>query len=248
MRSRGMTLVEVLVAVGIGSIVVLGAVRLSMDQTKLLSDTTSQLEMFQSARTGVELLTYDLQMAGAGVGYRADGRFAGLDRGTFTGPGGAQFLADDRQISIHGNDVRTDDIGVLRAYGKARTVAAHVGDTLEVCAGSGLETDDLAMLVSRDGIYARSITVADATPSMCTDGICVDGCTRLRVTPEPSYASHPDALSASYVDGEVVGHLERIVWFVTPGVDGRGALRRTDNRTPCAAADDRCGGTVATGI
>ena len=133
----GFTLTELLVSSAIGLFTLAVAVQMASDHTAILSQTTSKMDMYQSARTAVELLGEDLRHAGLGVGYRPDGRFAGLMRGSFQVQGGATFTADGLTQTLSTGSIPTDDLGIRLAMGDLRTIASFSGSQGQICAGSG---------------------------------------------------------------------------------------------------------------
>lgn len=249
-RQRGFSLVELLVSVAAGSFLVAAAVSVSTQNARILGRTTNRVDRAQAARLTMDLLAHDLRMAGVGVGYGPDGNFGGLARGDFTVSGGARFFADDHALTLATGTVVTDDLGIRQATGRVRTIASYASGTGEVCAGSGLSAGDLAIVMTREGMHARTVRIDDLAASACTDGVCLQGCERFQWQSDPTYLSDPHAVDASYVDGEIIADFSETVWFVEPGPDEEGLLRRAeiDANRPCAARDETCGGIVAFGV
>ena len=252
MRSRaGFTLIEMIVSMAVGVIVLTAAVTLVTDHSRILGRTSTRLEMHQSARLVVDMLAQDLRHAGVGVGYTPDGQFAGLMRGNFTVSGGAGFQANDRQVSLQSGAMLTDDVGIRVALGDMRTIAAYSGSRAEICAGANYDAGEIVMLTTREGMHARTVRLGGLTGSACSRGSCVGGCEAFSFVADSSYVSDPGALNADFIEGEVVGEYQQLVWFVTPAADGvLGQLQRAkiSSASPCSAADSSCGGTVADGV
>jgi hypothetical protein len=88
-----------------------------------------------------------------------------------------------------------------------------------------------------------------ATNTGCIVGSCVSGCDTFSFAADTGYSSGGNALTASYVGGEMGGAFKTVVWFVdTSGADpGSGNLMRAEVSagTPCAARNNTCGQIVA---
>lgn len=246
----GFSLVELLVSVAAGSFLLAAAVSVSTQNARVLGTTTDRVDRAQAARLTMDLVAYDLRMAGVGVGYGPDGTFGGLARGEFVVSGGARFTADDLSVTLASGAVLTDDLGIRRATGRVRTIAKYDTASGEVCAGSGLEAGDLAIMMTREGLHSRSVRIDSIEPTACTGGVCIRGCERFQWQSDSTYTSDPFAVNASYANGEIIAEFTETVWFVEPGADGVGTLRRAevDAANPCAARDETCGGIVAEGV
>lgn len=249
-RRAGFTLLELLVSLAVGSVVIAAAVVLTVDHSKVLGRASSRLDMHQRARLSADLLAQDLRHAGVGVGYRPDGRFAGLLRGTFSVPGGATFEADDRAVTLASGALVTDDVGIRQAVGDMRSIAAFGAGSAEICAGASFEEDEVVVLATREGIHARTVRIGPLSSSGCSRDACVGGCESFSFTNDTSYVSDSWASSADYAGGEVAGRYQEVVWFLVPDAAGRGLLQRAEVTAaqPCAAADTSCGGLVAEGV
>ena len=239
-----------MVSSAIGLFTLAVAVRLASDQTVVLGQTTDRMDMFQSARTAVDLLSEDLRHAGVGIGYRPDGQFGGLIRGGFTVAGGAQFFADGLVQRLSTGEIPTDDLGLRVATGDLRTVASFLGTQGQICAGSDIAVDDTVVLLSREALHVQTVRVLSLANAACARGACRDGCATFTYGQDLSYASDPLAAGANYVGGTMIGDYGEIVWFVVPGTDGNGELRRArvTQQEQCANRDDSCGGLVAEDI
>ncbi|MCA9551049.1 MAG: prepilin-type N-terminal cleavage/methylation domain-containing protein [Myxococcales bacterium] len=246
----GFTLIELMVSMTVGLFVLAAAVQLTSDQSRLLGRASSRLEMHQAARLATDLLAQDLRHASVGLGYRPDGTFAGLSRGNFTVSGGASFQADDRVVTLSSGTVRTDDIGIRLAAGSIRTVASYSAATAQLCAGADLEAGEVVVLLTREGLHARTVQVSAFGPAVCRDGTCVQGCEDVTFASDSSYLSDVEATNADYTEGEMAGEFQHLVWFLVADANGRGLLQRAEvtAQNPCAAADETCGGTVADNV
>lgn len=247
---HGMTLIEVMISMVVGLFVLAAAVAVTTDHGRILGRTTTRLEMHQSGRLAIELLSQDLRHAGIGVGYRPDGSFAGLVRGNFVVPGGAAFVGNDRQITLASGTLLTDDIGIRQASGAMRTIAAFSGASAEICAGAAFSEGDVVVLMTRAGLHARTVSIGPLNGSACSRGACVSGCESFSFVADSSYVSDAAALNADYAEGEVTGDYRHVVWFVSPDAQGIGRLQRAEVTATnvCSAADITCGGTVAQGV
>lgn len=248
--AAGFSLIELLVSAAIGAFVMLAAVVAATDHTRILSKTRSHIDMQDAGRVSLDLLAGDLRMAGFGVGYRPDGSFAGLSRGSFTVPGGARFTAQDRSLSLSAGTVTTDDIGIRRGSGEVRSIASYADGLAQLCAGSNASPGDVMVLRTRTGASARTIRVNSVSPATCRGASCLGGCEDVNFSADSTYASDLYAANVDYTSGEATDDFAEIVWFVIPGGDGLGELRRAEVTAvdPCVAPDSSCGGTVAPSV
>lgn len=246
-RCAGFTLTELMVSSAIGLFTLAVAVQMASDHTAVLTQTTQRVDTVQSGRIVADLLAEDLRHAGVGIGYRPDGSFAGLIRGPFTVAGGAQFSADGFAQTLTTGAIRTDDLGIRVATGAPRTIASFSGSLGQICSGSGVGVGDTVVLLSREALHVRTVQLLTMNSGPCLQGVCRTGCTSFTFARDVSYESDTEALTASYIGGEMVGEYAEIVYFVVPGQDGDGELRRAQVTAgqPCAVRDETCGGLVA---
>ncbi|MEL7368242.1 MAG: hypothetical protein AAFN74_04975 [Myxococcota bacterium] len=246
----GFTMTELLVGTAIGIFTLSVAVQLASDQSQMLGRTSRSVDTMQSARRAIELLAEDLRHAGMGIGYRPSGEFGGLIRGNFTVPGGAQFVSDGFTQTLATGNMATDDLGIRVAQGDLRTIASFFGSLGQICGGSDIEVGDTVVLLSREALHAQTARIMSLTGAPCTKGQCLNGCQSFTYVSDPSYVSDNEATTANYVGGSMVGDFAEIVWFVVPGSDGSGELRRAlvTQQDPCSARDSTCGGLVAEDI
>ncbi len=243
MRStRGYTLMEMIVATGVGSLLTMTAVGFATNQTQALGVTNDQLELSQAARSALTRLKADLRMAGAGVGYNAAGQFAGLELGEFT-RGTAVFDSTNHLIALGRGTTITDDIGISSANGDYATIAAYSPSGAgQLCAGQDIEEDDLLLFRSEDGLSARTMRISGLTPARCVLGQCSQGCEAFGWSADDAYLSGDDAMVASYAGGEAASGFKQLTWFVEstdPNDPGVGRLRRADGI--CDSRDHTCG-------
>ena len=250
MRARGFSLIELMIGTAISALTIVVAVRFFTDHTRLLDSTLSTTRMNQDGRQSLDLLVFDLMHAGAGAGYRPDGSFAGLLRGSFSAPGGASFVSNDRLIDLEAGSIPSDDLGLRMAIGDARTIASYDGDSGQICAGGDYKLGEVILLLSQEGLHARSAKLSGLTSATCSLGDCISGCQAFTVEPDGAFVSAPSSANADYAGGELLGQFAQVVWWVTPGHHGQGALRRAEltDATPCPSRDDDCGGTIAEGV
>src|SRR5436190_23826782 len=93
---RGVTLIELMVGVFIALFLTAAAVAFASHETKLLGYSNDQIDLEQSGRAAIDLLSQDIRMAGSGVGTTispgpTNGAYLGLQVGVFGMPGGLQF-------------------------------------------------------------------------------------------------------------------------------------------------------------
>ena len=151
-HQRGVTLVELMVGFAIAMLLTMAAVSFAAHETRLMGISRDRLDLAQSSRAAIDLLAEDLKQAGAGIGYRADGSFAGLLLNDFSvagldfnqdGPGPTAF---DAVVGVQGPGARTDltlafvgqnestfgvfnsvatDVGILTANGAYATIVEY---------------------------------------------------------------------------------------------------------------------------
>lgn len=249
--TRGFTLIELLVAVAISSFLVAAALMLVRHEVRLLGLSDQTLQLTQSTRLALNLISEDLRLAGAGVGYTEGGEFAGLELGTFN-RGGATFQSNNRALDLPGGPSVTDDIGLFYANGNSGTIEGYAsGGVLRMCrppAGEVLfERDELVLLRSEDGLAARTVQITDAgTPTGCIDGNCVHGCVLYSFLADSSYESGPGVAAVDFSGGAATGGFRRVTYFVEasdPTDPRRGHLRRVEG--DCPALDATCGQRLA---
>ncbi len=246
-QTRGLTLIELVVSLAISSFLVMAAVSMTAEHTRLLGLTSEKVDMYQEARRAMDMMALDVRQAGVGIGYRPSGWFDGFSRGTFTVEGGAQFRSNNRTLALAAGDVPTDDLGIRRASGDFRTIADFDSTSGQMCAGGNFHSGDVVAFSSQQGLYAMTARIDGLAAAPCSEGDCLGGCVAFTWQPSPSFVSEPSALTASYAEGQVAAGFEHVVWFVN-SVDGLGELRRASVTTerPCTSLD--CGGTVASGV
>lgn len=251
MGRRGFTLVELMVSLLIGAFIIAATLTFTTEQVRLLDFTDDRIGLQQEGRALLDLMAADIRQAGLGVGYRSDGRFAGLRRGTFSVAGGATFFADDGTVPGPTGPVPTDDLGLRFVRGEVRTITMYNATEGQVCSGGKFRNGDLVLMMTRDGLHAQTAKITGLTGDACRRSFCVDGCETFQFDLDPTYVSSPDAAVARYQDGELFGGFEEVVYFVD--FDSRmnaNTLRRAVVTTdsPCSARDETCGARMARGV
>lgn len=246
-QSAGYTLMEVVVASGISILICGAAVGFAQKETRLLGLTSNNIDMNDSSRAVIDLLGDDIRHAGAGIGYRTDGVFAGLLLGSFT-VDSVPFNSNNSRINLTtNNNMPTDDIGVMLADGGRATIADFsFSGGGQICRNTGINAGELATFRSEDGMAIRTVRINTLTPSAnCTLGQCVGGCDNIAWTAATGFASDTSAAQASYIGGEIAGGLKTVVWFVeTNSIAGVGSLRRAvfnGNGAACTGRNNNCG-------
>ncbi len=148
---RGLTLIELMVGFTIAILLTLAAIAFAAHETRLMGISRERLDLAQASRAVVDLLAEDIKQAGAGIGYRSDGTFAGLLMDNFVA-GGVQFnpdggtptganaavgtgpgvfanlplaLVGERETAGASYTAITTDIGILTASGSYATIAEY---------------------------------------------------------------------------------------------------------------------------
>lgn len=174
---RGLTLIEVVIGTLIAIFLTAAAVVFASHETKLLGFSTEQVEMQQSARTALDLLARDIELAGSGIGYQncdpafcnpptTGPRFVGLQTGQFNAiNGGLAFntnAPNGTDLTLRGSTrgnalaavaytFRTHDLGILMAEEQRMSIANHAGGFGEICDSNNLlPTNQNILVVLRD--------------------------------------------------------------------------------------------------
>jgi hypothetical protein len=266
-----------MIGVAIALFLTAAAVTFVRHETRLLGISQDRVDMIQGSRAAIDLIANDLRAAGQGIGYDEAGNFQGLLLGNFTAGGLNTWNGNGNSRSINLNDTTNKanignawvsnvvDIGVLYAAGSYRTVNDwDPGGVLEYCArdddgdgamdmGTGFGVNDVQIIRADNGAAAETIQLAGiAGPQNCNTqvGDCLFDCYTAGWSLAPiQIFSTGVASEPSYVGGELAGGIQQVVYFVVANNNGFGALQRvvfTNNN--CAAIDQNCGGTVATGV
>lgn len=240
----------------VGMIVLAAGVQVASDHFSLLKDTSSTADLHRNTRVVIQALSLDLRRAGMGVGYKLDGTYGGIERGEFKA-GTATFNTAGRQIILKDGTAMTDDIGLRMAGGEVRTVVDYSpgpSGSGQICRSQGIQDDfdnglDSVMLLSREGLATRSVELTSLADAVCSNHQCAGGCADFEFK-LGDYRSDDQAAHASYQSGVMIGDYQKIVWFVVPGADKQGELRRLDATSGgCVSINDAaCGGTMADGV
>lgn len=250
-RSRGFTLIELMVAVAISSFLVAAAFALVSHEVRLMGVSDQTLQLTQSTRLALNLISEDLRLAGAGVGYTEGGEFAGIELGSFT-RGGATFESNNRAIDLPSGASISDDLGLLYANGNAATIEGYSSaGVLRLCKppeGNDLfETEEIVLIRSEDGLAARTVEITSAgVDSGCTDSNCLSGCVVYNFSPDTSFESGTGVANVNFSGGSAVGGFRRVTYFLEtsdPNDPRRGHLRRVEG--DCGALDATCGQRLA---
>ena len=245
-RARaGYTILELVLASAIGSVVTMAAVAFTAHQTRQYGVTNEQLEMAQGTRAALDRLKADLRLAGTGIGYRENGEFAGLEIGNFS-RGGASFGSHNKLISNDLGNTFTDDIGIVAANGEYATIAHFsAAGWGQICRNSGIKSGEIVLLRSEDGLNARTVLMGSMQNALCELGQCAGGCDTFNYTADASFVSGQQAVNAAYSGGEMASKFQQITWFVEstdPDAPNAGRLRRVVGN--CPSRNHSCGEEV----
>jgi prepilin-type N-terminal cleavage/methylation domain-containing protein len=244
-----MTLIEMMIAMLLGSILVAFGVALTGGHARLVGVASDRLDMYQRSRLAMNVIAQDVRHAGVGIGYRPSGWFPGLSRGSFTTIGGGRFESDGRAIELSSGLEATDDLGIRLANGDFRTIASFDRTTAQMCSGGDFDDGDVVVFSSPEGLHSQTVAISGLAAEACTEGQCRSGCTGFTWVPIDAFRSSPLAVNASYATGQVASGYEHVVWYVRAS-EGRGQLRRAGVTpdAPCSGPAEACGGTVAENV
>ena len=174
-RLKGVTLIELLVGFTIAILLTVAAVSFAAHETRLMGISRDRLDLAQSSRAAIDLIAEDLKKAGAGIGYRSDGTFAGLLLDKFT-VDGVDFNPDGVTPTPFNPSVGTGP-GV-----SARLTLGEVGFRRTTTGNSYTSITTDVGIVTANGSYA---TIVRFNPLAQTGAVC----------------THPET---SFRDGEFV--------------------------------------------
>lgn len=170
------------------------AVVFASHETKLLGFSTEEVEMQQSARSAMDLLARDVEMAGAGIGYRlnpgTNPEFVGLQTGTFRAlDDGLQFNTSGPSTPVTGlreqasspvaYNFATHDLGILFADGERMTIvnapSGAAGSGFICDAGNLLDPARTYLVTFRTGDLITGITKTMQVSGNAGPGNCPAG-------------------------------------------------------------------------
>lgn len=233
MRRRGFTLVEVMVAVGVFVIITAGAFMFAQQQIRTRKQTEYVLDTEQNARVTLDAIRRDLQLAGLGMGYGADGVFSGVILGVF---GGGQFNSDNFN---HGATI-SDDLRIRGASGPARSIATYnapAPGNFEICGGAFPEwtvpqPSELAVMVDEAYTVSRVIEITAVNLGVaCTDSQCLSPaagglCDRISfINRGDLFQTDASANTANYSGGTLFRGFFDVLYFVQFGPTGPDLFR-----------------------
>ncbi len=159
---RGMTLIEVLVAFAIASIMILGIFEVFVAQKNLYISTDISANAQDNLRIAMDALTRDVMHAGFGVDPSLSFLFLNVNTGlpaadfdSTTGPDTLQFLARERNplpgANENGCPANTTDIS-KRFYWSITGANQATGLTIHVCEGFELYRGTILLAMCSDGM------------------------------------------------------------------------------------------------
>lgn len=250
----GFTLTELIVSLGIAAFLSTAAFSFVAQQTRALTQTEDMATRDRGARAALELIGHDLRHAGSGLGYPTDGQFAGIQMGSFTVSGGAQFESNNRTIqlpygpnteNLYGNyESVTDDLGIRFATGEFRSILSLSAGSGQICDGIDLSANQHVAFMSPDGMSAKSARIDAFAAATCASADCMTGgCLNITWSDDNLYESDSGAPAAAFITGEMAESFQNVVWFVADNGRGGTDLRRVEAtpESPCADPDANCG-------
>lgn len=211
--SRGFTMLEVMVAIGVFVIVTAAAFVFARSQIRMRKQTQLLLDTEQNARVALDSIRFDLQTSGLGVGYTLGAVFSGVTMGPF-GP------FESNEHSHAPLAFTSDDLRIRGATGPVRTIseyfAPNITGSMQICAGGGFRSGDIVLIVSESYADARAITLsADPLPEACGEGYCETGCERATFTDaSATYETDGNARFASYQGGSAFKGFLDVTYFI----------------------------------
>lgn len=277
-KNRGFTLIELIVGIFIGVTITTAALAFIRHETRLMGATSDRLQVVQSGRAVMDLITNDLRQAGLGMGTDPTGNFPGILVGNFTlngiafGDSMGLTLEESRVTGSVAYATTTMDLGIRKASGDQATIVDITGigtdnGQVQVCNSPGLEYRNDELVLFQDEYLQASLGVRLLNPVGPTgDCPCLNpaglGQPCLRFVwerPSPmsadaeTWASDAGAPGTNFANGQVYGNYRTLVYFVdqSDSLAGRSALRRVDfSELPpgCSGRDDTCGALVARNV
>lgn len=227
---RGLTLIELLVAMAIGGIIMTAIVTMFGNQTRTMALQDDLVALEQNLRSALDFLYRDVRIAGA---YSKD------SLAPFT-IGAIDHNADgvtDLQSEGGGNNPDAIQLRFSPDPGIRITNYSGAAANLRVCAPSGLNNNQALLLSSpATPSLVRSIQITSIGNVSCPgDGCPGNNCDRINFVPGPSALNSPGGLAGAYEGGRIWDKLETITYFQTNDANGDGnpndpALMRVRNR------------------
>ena len=216
-RGAGFTLVEVMVAVAVGSIMLAAIMALFLNQRRTLNATRQMHDMQQNVRGGMEMLSRELAMAGYGFPvYDAEAAdwvtwVSGLDANPYLVSGASD---DD-----------PDELTIIGAFGDPagtlQTLVTNTMTTLVLGSGEGDAFDTLEGSL----IYINRTELARVTATS-SDSLTIS-----------VHPSRDQGLRYDHPAGSVVERVEVVTYLIEPETDSfpfKPFLRRLDHANPVA--------------
>lgn len=227
---RGFSLVELLVAMVVSGIIMLGVVAVFGNQTRATALQEDYAALEQNLRAAMDFLHRDARMAGA---YSKDAL------APFT-IGAIDYDADgtDDVDSDGGGPSNPDAIQIRYSPDPGMQIVVYSGSSanMRVCSPSGMTDGQILLLSSNDDPpLVRSIEVTAVGGVSCPgEGCPGNNCDRINFSPGPAVLNSPGGLGGAYEDGRIWDKLETITYFQTDDADGNGtaddpALMRVRN-------------------
>ena len=156
-HSRGYTLLEVLVALTLASVLAAAAFTVFFNSQKATGRVTRVIENRQNSRTAIQLLERDLRMAGSGWGrVELDGCY-----------NGAPLAVPAIQPWYGGSDMASDSIGIMGGWDQVTTLRspmANTSSTISVVNTAGFSVNDFVVVTNAQSAHLFQITGITAPP------------------------------------------------------------------------------------
>lgn len=194
-NSQGFSLIELMVALALTTVVVISVFSVMFGSQKATERVTKLVENRQNSRAALQLLERDIRMAGSGWGRTvAQGVYGGATigvRGVTTGYGGALAANDTLQI-MGGWDAAT----TLRLPLVLQT------DVVKLTSATGFATGDFMVVTNGASAHLFNVTSITTNDITCSNSSSYNNGTRA-AWPAGGYATGAQVYRASWVSYRV---------------------------------------------
>lgn len=228
--SGGFTIVELLVAIVIGSIITISVVSMFVTQTRSLALNEDLVDLEQNLRVAMDMMHRDIRMAGA------------YSRAAFPAfvIGAIDYDADGApDFNSEGGGTNPDAIMLQYSPDPGLSIKIYNGAAanMQVCRPSGMTAGQIIAGSSSDTPpETRTIEVTSVGPVSCPgEGCPGNNCDKINFSPGGSFFNTPGGMGADYESGRLWGNIQTLTFFVSFDANGDGtsddpALMRVLNR------------------
>lgn len=196
-RFSGFTIVELLVAMMIGSILAISVVALFINQTRAMALNEDLVDLEQNLRVAMDMLHRDVRMAGA---YTRDVIPPFVVGGIDSDGNGSLDKNSDGGAS-------PDAIQIRYSEGPGLGIVIFAGTEFRVCTPSGIAAEQTMVISNGDATSSIELPVKNIGHTACPVQCGPPGCDRINYDPPPL---------SGYLGGVVWDELKTLTYFIEP--------------------------------